>query len=97
MKMKVMHMHRNIQSDSMISFLCIVLQLIRFSQASSSKEYLDVRHTVEDGFEHPNAHWEGFVLTDVFLHHTTRTPLEEAPEQITHTLTQRKLRSFQYE
>lgn len=50
---------------------------------------IQVNHVIEDGYEHPDVHFEGFVLSDVFIHHAI--PSSEQSEKMTHSLTQRKL------
>ena len=48
-----------------------------------------INHVIEDGFEHPNVHYEGFVLSDVFVYQTKSTSTN--PNEVSHTLVQRKL------
>jgi len=70
-----------------ISSVIMMLSVSQISAKSSVENVIKVDHVIEDGFEHPNAHFEGFVLSDVFVQHTAFSP-EAKP---THVLTQRKL------
>jgi len=81
-------------------FLC-VLQIVLATYSSVQgglfeshrKKYpATVNHVIQEGLEHPNDHIHGFVLTDVFLHHATKTTTVGADDtRVQHTLTQRKL------
>ena len=49
-----------------------------------------VTHTIEDGFEHPNTHVEGFVLSDVFLHHKNARGSRVVQRRLTATRNHRR-------
>ena len=49
----------------------------------------NVKHVIENGLEHPNAHYDGFVLSDVFVHSSSTG--SGSSNGIKHTLIQRKL------
>jgi len=70
-----------------MKYLCSFFLLISTLISSVTSHSIDVKHTIEDGFEHPDAHFYGFVLSDVFVHH-----VKYNTNKATHTLSQRKLK-----